>query len=300
LKREEILEHEYRMKHKNGEWKWIQSKELIFSKKEDNSSLQIFGIAVDITERKEAEEKMKHLNEDLEQRVIERTKELQETNKELESFSYSVSHDLRAPLRAIDGFSRALQEEYESKFDEQGLDYLSRIRSATNRMGQLIDDMLKLSRITRHVLHKENVNVSNLARSVFNELLEEDDTRNIELIIQDEIFINADLHLINIILQNLIGNAIKFTGKIKDAKIEIGKTVKGDKSAIYIKDNGAGFDMKYVDKLFGAFQRLHSGKEFAGTGIGLSIVQRIIHKHGGQIWAEGEIGKGATFYFVFN
>jgi signal transduction histidine kinase len=223
---------------------------------------------------------------------------LETANKELEAFSYSVSHDLRAPLRGIDGFSQVLLEEYQDKVDVQGKNYLQRIRLATQRMAQLIDDMLNLSRISRSEMNIQQVNLSNIVQKLTNELCETHPERRVDFIIQKEIIVRGDIQLLSIVVDNLVRNAWKYTSKHQIARIEFGAMHK-EKSVVYfVRDDGAGFDMAYSQKLFGTFQRLHSTNEFPGTGIGLATVQRIIHRHGGKIWAEGEVEKGATFYFT--
>ncbi|HXN50919.1 MAG TPA: ATP-binding protein [Candidatus Acidoferrum sp.] len=237
-------------------------------------------------------------HDELEQRVEERTAQLAAANKELEAFSYSVSHDLRAPLRSIDGFSLALLEDYADRLDEEGKNDLQRIRAATQRMGVLIDDLLNLSRMTRAEIRKEIVNLSTLARSVAQGLQEVQPERRIDFRIEDHLEAKADARLVRVVLENLIGNACKFTSKMSSACVEFGKTHQNGNSAYYVRDNGAGFDPAYANRLFGAFQRLHGVTEFPGTGIGLATVQRIIHRHGGKIWAEGAVEKGATFYFT--
>ncbi len=234
----------------------------------------------------------------LEEIVSERTAELLSANKELEAFSYSVSHDLRAPLRAIDGFSLALLEDYLNKLDDEGKHYLQRIRNGATEMAQLIEDLLNLSRITRRELIRGTVDISKIVKSISDKLIESESGRKVTFSITDNIRVEGDNQLLKIALENLLNNAWKFTGKKKNAKIEFGVWEKEGKTVYYIKDNGVGFDMKYADKLFSPFQRLHKKEDYPGTGIGLATVKRIISKHSGSIWAESELGKGATFFFT--
>ena len=240
------------------------------------------------------EEELIKSHEDLKQRAT----ELAAVNKELEAFNYSVSHDLRSPLRSINGFSQALLEDYADKLDAQGKDYLQRVRAASQTMAQLIDDLLDLSRITRSKIHRGTVNLSVLAQAVTAELAKMEPERQVEFVIAGRLMVKGDERLLKIVLENLLGNAWKFTGNNPKAKIEFGVTQVDDRSAYFVRDNGAGFDMAYANKLFGAFQRLHAPSEFPGSGIGLATVQRIIHRHGGHVWAEGAVGQGATFYFT--
>jgi len=221
-------------------------------------------------------------------------------NRELEAFSYSVSHDLRAPLRSIDGFSLALLDDYQNLLDDQGRDYLRRVRGATQRMAQLIDDLLKLSRLTRGELNLAVVDLSALAGRVAAELRKSQPDRRVTFRIAKGLTARCDSHLLKVVLENMLGNAWKFTGKKERAIIEFGATEAGGTITYFVRDNGAGFDMAYSEKLFATFQRLHLEKEFPGTGIGLSLVQRIIRRHGGSVWAEGAVGLGATFYFTLN
>lgn len=224
--------------------------------------------------------------------------ELAMINKELESFSYSVSHDLRAPLNRIDGFSQALMEEYQEKLDDVGRDYLARLRSSCRRMAHLIEDMLMLSRVTRADMVRANVELSMLAQSIAGELQRDHPQRQVELVITPGIRAEGDERLLKIALTNLLGNAWKFTGKKAQARIEFGAAAQDGRPVFFVRDNGAGFDMQHAEKLFGTFQRLHTNEDFPGTGVGLATVQRIIHRHGGQIWAEGRVGEGAVFYFT--
>ncbi len=219
-------------------------------------------------------------------------------NADLESFAYSVAHDLRAPLRSMDGFSQALQEEHSSQLDEQGQEYLNRIRRASRTMGQLIDDLLGLSRVIRTDIHKERIDLSELAENICLELKKSQPDRPVEFKIAPGLLVSADQRLIKIALENLLGNAWKFTSRLPMATIELGANPINNQWVFFIRDNGAGFNMAYANKLFKPFQRLHSQKEFPGTGIGLATVERIIHRHDGKIWTEGAVGKGATFYFT--
>ena len=243
------------------------------------------------------------LNSDLEARVAQRTRELEVSNKELEAFSYSVSHDLRAPLRTIDGFSLALEEDFADKLNEDGRDYIKRVRNGVQRMGSLIDALLQLSRVTRGEVTRERVDMSSLATLVFNEIGGLAPERPVTFVCQPGIFAEADRGMMRVTFENLIGNAYKFTSKTEGGRIEfgcfIGDTGRENGHAVYfIRDNGAGFDMQYVDRLFTAFQRLHGDRDFKGSGIGLATVSRVIRRHHGDIRAEGAVGQGATFYFT--
>jgi signal transduction histidine kinase len=254
----------------------------------------VISVIRDMTERRRVEEEIRTLNDTLARRVA----ELHAVNKELESFSYSVSHDLRAPLRSIDGFSQALVEEYGDRLDDTAADYLRRIRGATRRMGELIDDLLDLSRVTRRELHREEVDLSGLASAVLAGLARAEPERQVEIDIGAGLMGHGDPHLLRLALDNLLGNAWKFTSRQPSARIEFGARHEGDRPVYYVSDNGVGFDMAYADKLFGAFQRLHPGREYPGTGIGLATVHRIVLRHGGRVWAQSEMGQGATFFFT--
>ncbi len=225
--------------------------------------------------------------------------DLTATNHELEAFSYSVSHDLRSPLRSLDGFAQAVLEDYQDRLDETGRDYLTRIRNAAQRMGSLIDDLLSLSRVTRAELSRARVDLTAMVTEIAASLGEQATGRKVDWLVQSGVAVDGDLRLLRIALENLLGNAWKFTEKTPAATIQFGTTTTPEgRSALFVRDNGAGFDMAHATKLFGAFQRLHGATEFAGTGIGLATVQRVIRRHGGRIWAEGAVGKGATFFFT--
>ena len=255
-----------------------------------------------VEDQKRAEEEIRKLNAELEQRVRERTAELQAVNQELEAFAYSVSHDLRAPLRALDGFSAALLSQYQGRLDEHGRHYLDRIQAASQRMGNLINDLLDLSRVTRCELTRQRVDLSALAREIAAELQAGDPQRQVELVIAEGMAAGGDLHLLRIVLQNLLSNAWKFTSPRSPAHIEVGilphSPPQPEAPVYFVRDNGVGFDMAYADKLFAPFQRLHAMSEFPGTGIGLVTVKRIVTRHGGRIWTEAAVDQGATFYFT--
>jgi PAS domain S-box-containing protein len=288
-------QEEGRRVRKDGTLYWAEV--VITALRDPSGRLRGFAkVTRDITGRKRAEEQIRQLNQELEHRVA----ELAAVNQELEAFSYSVSHDLRSPLRGIAGFSQALLEDYGETLDEQGKDYTRRIHAATQRMTQLIDDLLNLSRVTRSEMNREGLaDLSALARSIAQQLSGAQPERHVEFRIQEGLVARGDARLLRIALDNLIGNAWKFTSKRDHARIEFGSQgVENDQTVYYVRDNGAGFDMAYAGKLFGPFQRLHSAAEFPGTGIGLATVQRIIRRHGGRAWAESAVGQGTTVYFT--
>ena len=252
-------------------------------------------LRAEVTERQQAEQRTQELNQGLRQAIV----ELKAVNQELEAFSYSVSHDLRAPLRSINGFSQALLEDCLDQLDTTGQDYLWRIRSATQRMGQLIDDLLTLSRVTRSDIHKESIDLGRLASHICTNLQQAHPERQVKFAVQKGLVTHGDVRLLQVVLDNLLNNAWKFTSNQLQAKIEFGAILKENSIPVYfVRDDGVGFDMAFVDKLFKPFQRLHGMREFPGNGIGLATVQRIIHRHGGQVWAEGVLNQGATFYFT--
>jgi PAS domain S-box-containing protein len=268
--------------------------EISLSPMQTEDGLLVISAIRDISERREAEARIRALNDDLEQRIA----DLAALNRELEAFSYSVSHDLRAPLRSIDGFSQALLEDYADKLDDDGRDYLRRVRAATQRMGALIDDLLTLSRVTRREMRREAVDLSGLAQAIAEQLVRTDAGRDVRFTIAPGLRAQGDPHLLRVALENLLGNAWKFTSTRSQARIEFGTTLDGGQTVYFVRDNGVGFDMAYSSKLFGAFQRLHRSSDFPGTGIGLATVQRIITRHGGRVWAEAEVNEGATFSFT--
>lgn len=293
----EYLQIDYRFMCADGTYKYVHDRSFVIYEHTEagKQPIRMVGALQDITQRKMAEQEMKNFSLLLEKRVKERTSELEALNNELESFSYSVSHDLRAPLRSINGFSQAIIEDYYEMLDETGKEYLDRIKANSQRMANLIDDLLKLSQITRHQLKKEEINLSVLVYDIIERLKESYDLQKVEFKIQDNLLVFADPKLLNIALTNLLDNALKFSHKSEKPVLIFARETTG---AFLIKDNGIGFEVKYVNKVFEAFQRLQNQPEYPGTGIGLSIVHRIIKRHGGSIWANSQPGKGATFYFT--
>ncbi len=288
---------EYRLRRADGEYRWILDRGIPrFAP--DGSFAGFIGSCVDITEQKLASEEILHMKDELERRVVERTAQLETANKGLEAFSSSVSHDLRAPLRAIEGFSKALENGYSEKFDAQGRDFLQRVCDSCQQMSQLIDDLLNLSRVTRVEIKHEDVNLSEISQKIANELTALSPERKVDFKIASGLTARGDARLLRVVVENLFGNAWKFTGNVPSPRIEFGRAVHEGRPAYFVRDNGAGFEMAYAEKLFKPFQRLHQADEFPGSGVGLATVERIVHRHGGQIWAESEIGKGASFYFT--
>jgi len=265
---------------------------------EHNKVEMVFFSSVDVTERVRNETELRKLNARLEQREQERTRASKATNRELEALCYSVSHDLRTPLRSVDGFSRVLLEDYSARLDEDGRDSLRRIRAASQRMGLLIEDLLTLSRTARAELHCAPQDLTALVQHLAENFSHTEPDRQVEWVITPGLVAHADAELLRRAMQNLLSNAWKFTSRRPDARIEVGRREVNGEPAFYVRDNGAGFDMEFADRLFGPFQRLHTVQEFPGTGIGLANVQRIIHRHGGRVWAEARVDGGATFYFT--
>ena len=274
---------------------WELTSTPVFEEKEGLTGVLHF--AYDVTDLKTSEAELKKLNLELEKRVEERTGELKHLINELDAFTYSVSHDLRAPLRSIEGFCQVILEDYSQDLDQEGKRYFERIAAAADRMRDLIDDLLKLSRVTRYEINQRKVNLSRQAEVHIKELQEKEPQRDVQVVIEPDVYVYGDQALLEIALGNLLDNAWKFTAEVDRAFIEFGSYVSGDGLICHVRDNGVGFDKAYSDKLFTAFQRLHSQEDYPGTGIGLSIVSRVVHRHGGEVWAEGEPGQGAAFYF---
>jgi len=274
-----LVGFEERVVWPDGHETWVSTTKVPLRGQEDNI-IGTFGISRDITDRKRKDEA------------------LQKARDELEAFTYSVSHDLRAPLRGIDGWSLALFEDYGNLLDERGQEYIQRVRSETQHMGELIDDLLQLSRITHAEIHTERIDLSAIARSIIAGLQESEPQRQVEFVVQNDLIAKGDAHLMEVALTNLLGNAFKFTGKSPHPRIDFGLMNMENQRVFFVRDNGAGFDMAYAKKLFGAFQRMHKASEFPGTGIGLATVQRIINHHGGRVWAESAVNLGATFFFT--
>lgn len=294
----EIVNSEIINKKKDGSLVVIErSVNPILDDKQD--IIGFLAVQRDITARKQAEEEIQKLNLELENRIAERTAQLEFANKELEAFSYSVSHDLRAPLRSINGFSSALLLNYSDKLDEKANQYLQFVCGSAEKMNKLIEDLIGLSHVSSADIRRSTVDLSIIAANIILDLQKDEPERNFEFIIEQDLLVDCDKNLITIVIENLFRNASKYSSKKPNTRIEFNAIKNdGEKIIYFIKDNGAGFDMKYAQKLFGPFQRLHSESEFPGTGIGLATVKRIINRHGGNIWAEAEIDKGATFYFT--
>jgi len=291
------FEAEWRVIWPDGTTHWLSGRALV-SKDDAQQPLRVSGAIADVTDRKQAELDVLRVNAELEQRVRQRTTQLEAANRELEAFAYSVSHDLRAPLRGIDGWSLALLEDYGGSLDDAGRQYLNRVRSETQRMGHLIDDMLQLSRVSRGEMKADPVDLASLANGITAKLQDAQPERSMEFVIEPHLVASGDGRLLDIALTNLLSNAVKFTGTRNKALIEFGRIEKEGEMAFYVRDNGVGFDMAHTGNLFGAFQRLHKVSEFPGSGIGLATVQRVVRRHGGRVWAEAFLDRGATFWFT--
>jgi PAS domain S-box-containing protein len=298
LARGEAWKGEFSNRRKNGEPYW-ESATIAPIRDEAGVVTHYVAVKEDITEARRNQVLLRQLNEELEDRIRQRTALLEAANAELDAFCYSVSHDLRAPLRGIDGFSLALLEEFQEALGPDGGHYLLRVRSGVRRMGQLIDDLLKLSRFSRGELNRSPLDLTAMARAVGDELARNDPERVVDLRVEDGLAATGDPGLVRALLANLLGNARKYTARVPRAMVEVVRAPPGeDGPAFCVRDNGAGFDMAYVDKLFAPFQRLHSAHEFEGSGIGLALVKRIVHRHGGRVWAEGAVQAGARIYFT--
>lgn len=284
-----VIQFENRYQCRDRSYRWLEWMAVPVEEEQ-----QIYAMARDITDRKDAEVQARALNAALQKR----SSELATLNRELEAFSYSVSHDLRAPLRSIDGFSQVLLEDYGDKLDAEGQDSLQRVRAAAVRMSALIDALLALSRVTRSEVRTERVDLTTMAKAITAELRGSEPDRQVDVDIQSDVVADGDPRLLRAALDNLLGNAWKFSKRNAAARIEFGCFYQGHEKVYFVRDNGAGFDMTYATKLFGAFQRLHDERQFTGTGVGLATVQRVIHRHGGRTWAEGAVDQGATFYFT--
>jgi PAS domain S-box-containing protein len=291
------VNREKRYLRKDGRTVWIQINASVI-RDLAGRPMRTLAVIVDISERMRAEEEVQKLNADLEQRVEERTAQLEAANKELEAFSYSVSHDLRAPLRAVDGFSQAVLDDYASQLPEDCARYLRRIRAGAQKMGNLIDDLLTLSRLSRAPLGKRRVDTGILVKGVLEDLQSLPHARQVDVRIGELPSCLCDPALLKQVWINLLSNALKYTLKKETPVVEIGCTRQPEGDVYFVRDNGTGFDMRYANKLFGVFQRLHRAEDYEGTGVGLAIVQRIIQRHGGRVWAEAEVDRGATFYFT--
>lgn len=277
------ISYENRFRCKDGSYRWLS-----WVSGPDSAGI-MYSMARDITDAKRIQAELAQARDAAE--VV---------NRELESFSYSVAHDLRTPLRGIDGFSQALLEDYFEKLDDEGKKYLSYIRESAQQMAQLIDDLLGLSRVTRTELHREDVDLSSVARTAYARLQRSQPERRVEVVIENGLKNEGDPRLLAVVFDNLLGNAWKFTGKRDQGRIDFGATMKDGYPVYFVRDNGAGFDMAFASKLFGVFQRLHTHAEFEGTGVGLATVQRVVSRHGGRVWAEGAVNRGATFYFTLH
>lgn len=292
-----IFSSEHRFRRADGSYAFVVDRAFVV-RDSDNRALRMIGAMTDDSQRRQSEEEIRQLTDELERRVVERTAQLEAANQELEAFTYAVSHDLRAPLRAVESFSAAVLEDCGRQLDERGHHHIARVRDAGRRMGRLIEDLLLLSRVTRREMRWEAVDLSRLARTACDELRAGQIERHVDIEIQPKLAAHGDAGLLGVVLANLLGNAWKYTSKHEHATIAFGSTEVDGGTVFFVRDDGAGFDQRYADRLFVAFQRLHSRSEFEGTGVGLATVRRIVARHGGRVWAEGAPEQGATFYFT--
>jgi len=292
-----VFDIEFRIRRADGVHRWFKTRAIPF-RDDDGRVVKWFGSNTDIDDSKRAEARILILNAGLEQRVVERTQQLEESNKELEAFSYSVSHDLRAPLRAIDGFARILTDDFGPSLDDEARRVCSIIRENTGKMGRLIDDLLTFSRLGRAEMQLSSIDMGGMARAMFFEVTTPASRLRVDLQLDAVPPAVGDPALMRQVWTNLLSNAVKFSSRRDRSVIQVSGETRDGESTYAVSDNGAGFDMRYVQKLFGVFQRLHSSKEFEGTGVGLALVQRVIRRHGGRVWAEGEVDRGATFHFA--
>jgi PAS domain S-box-containing protein len=299
VREKKLYDTQYRMLRHDGDYRTVAVRGVPV-KEIDGTIREWIGTCTDITERARAEAEIRSLNNELEDRVQRRTAQLEAANKELEAFTYSVSHDLRAPLRHISGFSKILTEEFGPQLSAEARHHLQRIEEGTHRMGLLVDDLLNLARVGRRDLSLQVTGLKSVVEEVINGLKPDVGERQVEWKIGDLPYVECDTALIKQVFQNLLANSLKFTRPRARTIIEVAQEQKDGAAVVYVRDNGVGFSMKYADKLFGVFQRLHRPEDFEGTGVGLATVQRIIQKHGGRIWAEAELDKGATFYFTIS
>lgn len=297
VQRGTVFEADARFRRFDDEYRWFLSRAHPLRDMQGNITTW-FGNSIDIEEKRRAEDKISQMNAALEQRVQERTAQLEASNRELEAFSYSVAHDLRAPLRSIDGFNQALVEDYGKALPPDAQDLIQRARQASQRMSQLIDDLLNLSRVARAELRQQRIHLSEIAQGIAADLQKNEPHRKATFRIQPGIFATGDDRLLRLVMENLLGNAFKFSRQKPEALIEFGTTMQNGQRVLFVRDNGAGFNMEYAGKLFGPFQRLHAATEYPGTGIGLATVHRILVRHAGKIWPESEEGQGTTFYFT--
>jgi signal transduction histidine kinase len=295
---DQVFDLEYRFASRAGQYQWLHSKGRVIQRGADGVPLLAVGTTTNVQSRKTAEAELARLNADLELRVARRTAELEDVNSELNSFSYTIAHDMRAPVRAINGFSEIVLKNNEGKLDAASVGHLKRVVAGSRHMGALIDDLLNLARLSRQEMRRQTFSLSEMAERVTSALATAQPERAVTVVIRPQMNADADPGLVRAVLDNLIGNAWKFTGRTPEPEIEIGAREEGGSTAYFVRDNGAGFDMRYAHKLFSPFQRLHHTEEFEGTGIGLATVKKIVQRHGGRVWVESAVGGGTTVSFT--